>query len=119
MPSPSKKSARSGAMHSRVGGPQVYADSDQRDDQSKPHHNYMDLEDKSEREIGEQLSAAHKQSQVDERPTAATYGPEGASGGGHFRGHEPSAGFLIDEQLKREDQEELKRKGKLPGNDQN
>jgi len=105
---------------SKVGNPQVYEASEQRPPKDKhprkkhdeeQQHVYEDIESEDERGIGNKLAAMHAHSrQLPDPPRADPkvdpLGPATA------HGNEPSKGAKVDAELKEEEEELLKRKGK-------
>ncbi|EGN93711.1 hypothetical protein SERLA73DRAFT_189445 [Serpula lacrymans var. lacrymans S7.3] len=114
-------SARSGAMQSKVGNPQIYEAGDQRtskETDKNPHKKYdegqgnahHDLDSKDERSIGNRLAAASKHS----RDTSTGDAPDSSTdplAPARAHGNEPSRGAQVDAELQREDEEEMQRKG--------
>ncbi|KAG0706621.1 hypothetical protein DFH29DRAFT_134697 [Suillus ampliporus] len=112
-------SVRSRAMMSKVGNPQVYEANEQRPPKhTKKKHDeaqgpvYQDIESKDEREIGDAIAAAFKHSHTDESTSPLADPNINPLGPATFHGNEPSKGAKVDAELKAEDEEELRRKGK-------
>ncbi|KAG2037585.1 hypothetical protein BDR03DRAFT_956971 [Suillus americanus] len=116
-------SARSGAMMSNVGNPQVYEANEQRtskqtDQNSRKkydegqEHARQDIDSKDERSIGNRLAAAIKHSRSEESTNPFADPNVNPLGPATSHGNEPSKGAKVDAELKAEEEELLRRKGK-------
>lgn len=116
-------SARSGAMMSNVGNPQVYEANEQRmskDTDKNPkqkydegqEHAHQDLDSKDERSIGNRLAAAIKHSRSEESTNSLADPNVNPLGPATSHGNEPSKGAKVDAELKAEEEKMLRRKGK-------
>ncbi|KAH7920947.1 hypothetical protein BV22DRAFT_1073139 [Leucogyrophana mollusca] len=109
-------------MQSSVGNPQIYEDGDQRTSKqtdSNPrrydegqHHAHVDLDSKDERSLANRLAAASKHSRMNESTNPASDPEQDPLGPARAHGNEPSRGAQIDAELKREEEELLRNKGK-------
>ncbi|KAF5365322.1 hypothetical protein D9758_005439 [Tetrapyrgos nigripes] len=113
----------SGSMQSNVGNRQIYEDGDQRrthgsiNDSQRPfevgtENAHNDLDSKDERSIGNRLASAgsHGLDNTSNKPTHTVEDPMEPA---RSHGNEPSRGAKIDAELKEEEEELLKRKGKI------
>ncbi|KAL5482578.1 hypothetical protein ACEPAI_9172 [Sanghuangporus weigelae] len=118
----------SGAMQSNVGNPQVYNDGDQRtytreEKEAITEHaptryeagqanSHRSLDSKDERTIGNRLDAEanKREHDVPQEVEALKKDPRAPA---VMHGNEPSRGAEIDAELKAEDEEQLRKKGKM------
>ncbi|KIJ66556.1 hypothetical protein HYDPIDRAFT_129533 [Hydnomerulius pinastri MD-312] len=116
-------SARSGAMMSGVGNPQIYEAKEQRTSKDKDknaakkydegqEHAHIDIDSKDERSIGNRLAAASKHSRMEESTNPTSDPKVDPLGPATSHGNEPSKGAKVDAEIMAEEEEELKRKGK-------
>ncbi|KAH7886343.1 hypothetical protein F5I97DRAFT_1928193 [Phlebopus sp. FC_14] len=116
-------SARSGAMMSKVGNPQIYEAKEQRTSKHTDHnppkkhdkgqeHPYIDIDSKDERSIGDAIAAAHKYSRMNESTNPSADPRVDPLGPATAHGNKPSRGAKVDAEIMAEEEEEVRNKGK-------
>ncbi|KAG1730692.1 uncharacterized protein EDB91DRAFT_1252554 [Suillus paluster] len=94
------------------GKPPKHTHKKKHDEGQEGADHWQDIESKDEREIGEAITAVFKQSHIDESASPLADPKVNPLGPATFHGNEPSKGAKVDAELKAEDEELLRRKGK-------